>query len=241
MDKFRLYYDKEKSLDLMQRIEKKFGETSRKTARGSEMHVYDLTNCPVKAYCRLLGMEAKITKISIGLMVFGIVSENVLGWTFPNDELQYQTSISLIDPDESIFGHIDIYEDKVYPLEVKGTRKNIFKGSDIPIPWVEQTMSYMAMQGATMGWIILFNVFSAQIMAFRLVMTSNDILDWLITLSVRSSTIKKAVKERSPTALEIHPEEYENCNYKLSCPRSQECHKKSNEIKLARKAKKTKS
>jgi len=227
----KIFYDKDKSMELMQRIEQKFGGEVKRTARGEEMHVYDLTNCFLKAYCRLTGIERKPTKSNVGLMVFGIVSEHVLAWTYPRDVCQYMTHIPFIKEEENIYGHIDIYENKQFPLEIKGSRKNIFKSVDLPIQWVEQLMSYMAMEGQKKGWLIIYNVFSCQIMAFQIQMTPQDIIDWVITLSRRTSNIKIAVSERKPEMLAINPLEYENCDYKTICPRNRECYDKWKVIK----------
>lgn len=215
---------------LMQRIEDKFGAASRKTARGSEMHISDLTGCPLKPYCRIIGLKREFTKGAIGVMVFGIVAENMLGWTFPAEQLQYQSVMPLLKGKENIFGHIDIYEDYKFPLEVKASRKRVFKAKDIPHYWVEQLMSYMAMQGANIGWIIMFNVFSTVIMAFQMQMTTDDIIGWLITLTQRSSRIKDAVKKKDPLLLEPNAQEYHWCPYKKVCPRKLPCRDKYNEL-----------
>jgi len=230
MIEIRIFYDKEKSIELMQRIEDKFGAKSRKTARGAEMHVSDLTGCPLKPYCRIVGLEREFTKGAIGVMVFGIVAENMLGWTFPSEQLQYQSFIPSLKGEENIFGHIDIYEDYKFPLEVKASRKRVFKSKDIPHYWVEQLMSYMAMQNANTGWIIMFNVFSTVIMAFQIQMTADDIICWLITLTERATRIKDAVKKKDPLLLEPNAQEYNWCSYKKVCPRRLVCRDKYNEL-----------
>lgn len=225
-----IFYDKEKSMELMQRIEEKFGESSRRTARGSEMHVSDLTGCQLRPYCRVIGIPRETTKQQVGIMVFGIIAETILGWTFPKDQLQFPSNLSLLEGEENIFGHIDIYEKFIFPLEVKASRKNIFKRSEIPIYWVEQLMSYMAMQGATKGWLVLFNVFSCQIMAFQFRLSKDDILAWLITLTNRASIIKDAVRRKDPSNLEINPQQYEMCDYKHHCPRADECKRRHKDM-----------
>lgn len=227
---------------LMKRIEEKFGEQSRKQPRGSEMHVSDLTGCPLKPFCRLIGLKQNFTKGSIGMMVFGIVSENMIGWTFPNEQLQYQSSIPFVEGEENIFGHIDIYEDLKFPLEVKSSRKTVYKASQLPRIWVEQLMSYMAMQGATTGWIVMFNVFSATIMAFQLQMSNSDIMGWLITLTERANRIRKTFEETKSkshfeASLNLEPsgEEYFYCSYKKECPRRVACRDKWKEIEAEKK------
>jgi len=219
----KFFYDKDKSMELMQKIEDEFGARSRKTARGKEMHVSDLTGCQLRPYNRITGIPRNQTKQQIGVMIFGIVAETVLGWTYPKDELQYQSNLWLVKNDEGIFGHIDVYENKVHPLEVKASRKLIFRAKEVPVYWVEQLMTYMAMQSATKGWLVLFNVFSTQIMAFQMKLTTEDILDWLIVINKRASKIRKAADIGDPSELEINPLQYNWCDYKDDCPRADEC------------------
>jgi len=237
----KFFYDKVKSMELMQAIENEFGARSRKTARGKEMHVSDLTGCQARPYCRITGIPRHTTKQQVGVMVFGIIAETILGWTRPSDELQYQCSCWMLEGEENIFGHIDIYENLMNPLEVKASRKTIFRAKEVPAYWVEQLMTYMAMQSATKGWIILFNVFSTQIMAFQMQLTTNDILGWLITINERASKIRMAADRKDPSDLEINPNQYSWCDYKDDCPRADECKERWKEIKAEKaKAKKQK-
>jgi len=227
----RFFYDKDKSLELMQRITKKFDRATG-ASRGKELHVSDCVYCPVSAFCRLTGIERHRTKTSIGLMVFGIVAEDVLASTYTKEEAdcQHKTRIMLKE-DESIFGHMDIFEFYKFPLEVKASRKRIFKAEDVPKPWVEQLMSYMSMKGLGVGWLVIFNVFSTQMMAFKMILSKDDILGWLITMTMRGAKIKEAVNSEDSLILEIHPSDYEWCDYKHACPRRSECKKKWRELK----------
>lgn len=227
----KFYYDKEKSMELMKRIEDKFGERARKTARGKEMHVSDLTGCQLRPYCRIVGIERQTTKQQVGVMVFGIVAENVLGWTYPEDVLQYQANLDMVEKDENIFGHLDVYENYRTPLEVKASRKVIFKANQVPKYWVEQLMSYMSMMGANIGWLVLFNVFSTQIMAFKMVLNNEEIIDWLIVLINRAMKIRNATDVKDPHCLEINPKQYSWCDYKHTCPRRDECKERHIDMK----------
>lgn len=233
----RLFYDKEKSLEVMERITKKFERHSNSVTRGSEFHVYDIVWCPVGAYCRLTGVRKQRSKTVMGLMVFGIITEDVVISCYDKGEATFQENARLyLKKDESIFGHIDIFEGKIYPLEVKATRKRIFKASDVPLQWVEQLMSYMSMKGATKGWLLIFNIFSCQVMAFQMILTQRDILGWIITMSIRAGNIKRAVDSDDPSHLEItDPSRYEFCDYKTDCPRREECKQKYKEWKKAKK------
>ena len=217
----RIYYDKEKSAQLMQRITDKF--TKEEIHRtGSEIHVSDLCGCEVKAYCRITGVEQKKTKQLIGLMVFGIISEFVLAETYPKEERQNLATLPFLTEEENIYGHIDIFEDMKCPMEVKGSRQRIFKATDIPKIWQEQLMSYMALKGAIVGWLIIINFFSTQIMAFCFEMKGDETMEWIMTLNNRARRIRKAVKSKDPSGLEIRGK-YGQCYYKTNCPRKNDC------------------
>jgi len=230
----KVFFDKQKSEELTRRIEAKFAEEY--VHRGNELHVSDLTACLMKPVCRLIGFEREKPKASVGLMVFGIIAENVIAWTYPADVLQFKSSMNILKDEDDIFGHIDIYEEKKFPLEVKGTRKRIFKTNDLPVNWVEQLVSYMSMQGADKGWLVILNILSCQLMAFRIEMTQQDRLDWLITLTNRRNVVVKMAEEISKGVIsqfsfEIKPQDYSMCGYKKNCPRREECKRKAKELK----------
>lgn len=234
----RIFYDKQKTEELTQRIIDNFDRENKKSTRGTEVHVSDLIGCQVAAYNRITGVPANKTKSSKGLMAFGIASELVLALTYDEEERQKESRLFLKE-DESIFGHIDIFESLMYPLEVKNSRLRVFKASDIPQKWVEQLMAYMSIEGATTGWIVVFNAVSTQLIAFRLEMTKDDILGWLSTLTTRTHNILVAVNsDRNPFKLEVDGKNYSMCYYKKDCKRVQECKKKYYEIRKAKNASK---
>lgn len=219
----------------MKRITDKFGRDAEQTARGKESHVSDVIGCEVKAYCRMMKFPRKITKQTIGLMVFGIVAENVLAWTYPRDCRQVKSTIKAVKEEETVFGHIDLLEDLKNPFEVKASRKRIFRREQIPKKWLKQLNCYMAMEGADKGWIVIFNVFSCQIMAFQVLMTEKDRLAQLVLMTSKANKIKKAVDASDPSRLEVNGEEYEFCYYKASCPKVEECRNKWDEFKKQKK------
>jgi len=225
-------------MELMERIQNKFGDEN-KRQRGTDIHVSDLCYCLMKTYDRIMGIERKQTKTNIGVMVFGIIAETILAWTFPKEQLQYKSHMPMLSEEEDIFGHIDIFEEFKHPLEVKASRKQVFQASQVPIQWIEQLVSYMAMEGCNIGWIVIFNIFSTQIIAFKIVLTRQEILDWLVVLQGRRIQVIRAIStsktnpklgEELMMKLEIRPDEYGLCDYRFKCPRGEECYRKSREI-----------
>lgn len=234
----KICYDANKSTELMDRILAKFNKEQEGNKRGDEMHVSDLTGCLMKPYCRLVGLEqAPMTKLTKGILIFGIVAENVLGWTFTDEELQFESSFDLVESETNIFGHIDIMQEKTDILEIKSTRKQVHAAKDIPVYWLEQLMSYMTMHSKHVGWIVFYNIVSTNIIAFRVEMTNDDILDWIIVLNERAILVRTAARDDTPDIVPIMPTHYTFCPYRKVCPRRMECRDRSKE-ELAAKTKK---
>jgi hypothetical protein len=236
MTELRVYYDKEKSAEVEKKLFEKWDETQRKgisrvvekemvhksTEHGTEYHVYDVIYCPMKKICRALGFEKKVTKKSIGLMLFGIVAQMLVQWLYPPEQREYQAMVY-----EIIQGHIDIFEDFEYPLEIKASRKRIFKRDQLPEKWVKQTMAYMAITGKKKGWILILNVFTCQVSAWCIEMTSKEILGQLVVMMHNATEIAKAIPTKDFDSLDVHPSEYQYCNYKHSCPKRKLCREKA--------------
>jgi len=203
----RFYYDKDKSKEL----ETKLYEHYSNQPRGNELHVYDVVYCPMKAYNRLTGITQKPTKQVIGYLVFGIVAQKIVQALFPKEQCEYETTI-----EDLIYGHIDIYEMLTYPLEVKATRKRIFKRDQVPEGWILQLMTYMATRKAEKGWIVILNVFTNQISCFCCEMTEYELNSLRVTSLFIGSKIVEAVKARNPDLLDeyLKLDECKSCMYK---------------------------
>lgn len=215
----KFYYDAEKTKELEQKLVDRWVKTQ--LPRGNELHVYDVTYCNVKAYNRLTGVKPYFTKQVIGFFVFGVVSQKIIQELFPEDEREFVPEKFL----KEIEGHIDVYELKVNPLEIKSSRKRIFKAKDIPQKWVEQLMSYMAKTNRNKGWLIIVNVFSCQLSCFCLELTDGELENQRVIMLYNATQILNAVKNRNPNNLYVSPKEYNACIYKKVCPRRGECKK----------------
>ena len=229
-------YDKEKSQFFTNQILNKFDERNKTSKRGTALHVSDLTGCLMKPYCRIIGVEQEPFDDTLkGIMVYGIVAEEVIGWGYSKDAFQYaaSTAISTEDFTDCISGHVDIMElkdGKKYPIEVKSTRKNVLTKKDIPIHWLEQLLSYMAMHDANTGWIVFYSILATSIIAFRVDVTDKDNQEWIAVLQKRAKSIRVAQKTGNPENIEIRPENYPYCGYKHGCPRVEECRDKHQEM-----------
>lgn len=234
----KIYYDAKKSAELEQKLVAKWGEVERYGSReyqmeehepvthGHEKHAYDIIYCPVKFICRNLGFEKKFTKESIGMMFIGVVTQKLIQWLFPIDEREYKSAI-----EDIINGHIDVFEEKTYPLEIKATRKRIYKKDQIPSVWINQITIYMAMESKNKGWIVIVNLVSCQISAYCVEMYRDEIMETLEEIMRRIGNLefmeKEKLKEKPDySKAEIQPDEYEFCDYKFSCPRREDCKEK---------------
>lgn len=228
-----IFYDKDKSAEIEQKLIDKWSRwedekkryrirrDERVAKRGKEFHVSDVVSCPLQTYCRMKNFERKFTKSNVGLMLFGIVAQKLIQWLYTEEECEHEAWI----PDVAI-GHIDIFEEGKHPLEIKASRKRIFKRSQLPQKWVEQIVCYMAMTSSEIGWLIILNIFSCQVSCFCVKMTKEDILGQLVAISTTVNDRRRAVNLERPTMLRPDAEQYEWCYYKHVCPRRIECKQK---------------
>lgn len=247
-----IFYDKEKSAEIEQKLIDKWSkwEGERKhyrvrrdeqvAKRGKEFHVSDVVCCPLQTYCRMKKFQRKFSKKNVGFMLFGIIAQKLFQWLYTEEECEYEAWI----PDVAI-GHIDIFEAGKYPMEIKSSRKRIFKRSQLPQKWVEQLVCYMAMTSSEIGWLVILNIFSCQVTCFCIKMTKEDILGQIVAMSTTVNERRRAVNLERPSMLRPDAEQYEFCYYKHVCPRRADCKRKydsmkkrEEERKLARKKKK---
>jgi len=229
----QIYYDKEKSAEIEDKLIGKWSKwedqkkryrirrDERVAKRGKEFHVSDVVCCPLQTYCRLMKFQRKFSKKGVGMMLFGIVAQKLLQWLYPDEDCEYEATIPDI-----VIGHVDIFESLKYPLEIKSSRKRIFKRSQIPQQWVEQLVCYMAMTGSKKGWMVILNIFSCQVSCFCVEMTNEDILGQLVVIATTVNERRRAVNLERPSMLRPSGEHYEFCVYKHNCPRRDDCKRK---------------
>ena len=202
----KFYYDKNKTAELEQKLQTYFLDNQEE--RGDQLHVYDLIYCPVKAYNRLTGVPKKITKKDIGVLLFGAVSGKLVAELFPEDQREYETAL------KNIIGHIDIYENHDIILEVKSTRRRMFKRNQIPLFWINQLKIYMALENKNVGYLVILSIFSSQILCFHLELTDEELADKRLDCLLSAQKIREAVKTHNPNMLEPIYEQCRWCWYK---------------------------
>ena len=218
----KFFHDKNKAKEIEQKLMAKW-DRDRKPRTG--IHTYDVVYCQLKAFLRFAGVEKRITKQSVGFMVFGIIGDFLVGELFPRKYRHFKTGLY-----DVIKSEIDVLEQGLYPLEIKTTRKRIFRKSQVPQKWVEQLLTYMCEQNAHQGWLVLLSIFSGQIMTFKLEITQQEIEAQKVVALERARIIKEAVNNRDPTPLQPQPAEYSLCDYKYRCPKKEECREKAKNL-----------
>jgi len=214
----RVYYDKVKTKEVEEKIIAKWGDRDRKHWAERGYNVSEVTYCEMKCYSQRTGQEPRYTKESIGFLVFGIVSEDIVMAIFPEDQRQYEGNLN-----ELIWGHMDVYEDFTYPIEGKATAKRIFKREHLPVNWVMQLLNYITMGRSLKGWLLILDIFTRQLSAWCVELTSEEKLMQIEVLMSKVERFDYAIKHKDCSGLEISPDNYKLCNFKHTCEKRAEC------------------
>ncbi|MBU0847339.1 hypothetical protein KKH23_09175 [Patescibacteria group bacterium] len=221
----KIFYDRDKTHEVNDKIWQRWSGREKKWAEHG-YNVSECSGCELKCFCNRTGMEQKITRKSIGFLVFGIIAETIVMEIYPEDQRQCEANLN-----EIVWGHMDAYENLTYPIEGKATAKRIFKAKDLPVVWVMQLINYITMSKSNKGWLYILDIFTRTFSAFCVELTSNEKLQQIEELMDKVSRFDKAIQTKDPSNLRINPEQHELCNYKGTCPRRQECKEKYKETK----------
>jgi hypothetical protein len=236
----KIYYDKEKTKALQDLLEEKWEDIARygdphkryrvrekRNVRGRERHVSDVLYCSLKYICRLLGIpKKKESQTAIGNMLFGIVAQKLIQWIYPPEYSEYEALIYDI-----VIGHVDVFEELKYPIEIKASRKKVLKREDLPQKWLEQLVTYMSILSAPKGWIAILNIFTSTLMVWCVELTDTEMLTQLIDICNTVQLIQEAEETKNYDKIPIHPSEYKWCRYKKGCPRREECKRRQRKKK----------
>lgn len=195
----------------MQRIDKKFWEDHQER---KVVHLSDLCRCPVKTWCRLMDMPVdREDNNGVGIMMIGVVGQTIIQDIYPEDEREYEPDKDLPE-EERLPSHIDIFADHKFPVEIKWSRKNIMRGSDIGKSWILQVTGYMAKTNSIEGKMVIFNVMTGKLNAFRVVMTEEELAQRLTEMNELRKQILLAVESKDSNLLAMWEEECVYCDYR---------------------------
>jgi hypothetical protein len=180
----KLFHDTEKALEIEEKLVTIFEEESEER---NQVHLSDTGYCPMKTYCRLIGIiPLPFTKKAIGKMTIGKVGQLIIQQLFKEEYREVEH--------DGLPSHVDILEGGKVPIEVKYSASRIFRASDVPTGWVMQLMGYMALHNSTVGWLLIMNLFSGQWIAFKMMMSLEELEDHRKFLEEFDSTITKAAE-----------------------------------------------
>jgi len=161
-----LYHDTDKALEIEEMLVKKFNEDSED--RSDVVHLSDTGYCPLKTWCRLMGMPPlPFNKTAIGKMTIGKVGQRIIQELYPEEFCEVE------HPD--LPSHADVMENGKVPIEIKYSAQRIFRAADVPFGWRFQLMGYMALHNSQIGYLLIMNLFSGQWMSFKMTMTEEEL------------------------------------------------------------------
>lgn len=202
----KLFYDSTKAKEIEDKILKRFNE---QFGHRNEVHLSDTCGCECKAYNRLTGMEPVYTKRVIGILVFGEIAGLFIQLLYPPEQREYEST-------DIVYSHVDVYEDFKYPLEVKSSSQKIFEAAKVPLAWVLQFKRYMAKHNADVGWLLILNLFSRQVTAFKGIMTVQERIDEIGQMRESRDRILYARDNEDPSGLVLKTDGCPGCFYKPS-------------------------
>jgi hypothetical protein len=201
----KFYFDSEKIDELNEKLKGFFFEHQEQR---NTVHLSDTCHCEIKAYNRLTGMEWTVDNSAINFMLFGDAGQILLQRLYPESEIEYVVDGAVVPC------HIDIFEDEKHVIEIKWSAQRIFRASDVSEGWRLQLMRYMALTNTSIGWLVIVNIYTRQLTAFKLTMTDDELAEQLKQIVESKERILKADKEKNTVGLIIIDTECGSCGYR---------------------------
>jgi hypothetical protein len=171
-------------------------------------HRSDAIACPLKAYWRMTGeVKGQFRSKDVGILMVGEMAHIVLERGF-----EVQEQIIKI-------GDIAITVDATHnkqPVEIKTTRKKIYRREDLPRSWIEQLSIAMAVMGADTGFLMIVNIINFGVTVWEFAMTERDRELVLHTFVWQIMAIADSVKKKDPTLLTPKHSDCMWCYYRPS-------------------------
>lgn len=228
----RIYYDKEKTKEVEEKLWTRYGNEEKEWAE-SGYHVSECTYCELKCFNRRIGIKQKVTKKAIGFLIFGIVAEEIVMSIYPTEQCQCEAKLA-----DMVVGHLDAFENFEHPIEGKATAKRIFKREQIPIYWIMQLINYITMTDKTKGWLYILDIWTRTFSAWAVELSNEAKQMQIIVLTDKVARLNKAIETGDTSELKIAPEEFEMCLYKKDCSKVVECRREHKILKAKKDAEK---
>lgn len=194
----RIQYNGDATKEFSERILSYHYEKSTLERKG--WHRSDAISCPLEAYWRLTGeVQGEYRTKDVAIVMFGEMAHTVIEKGFDYQEKVFD------------FGGVQVTIDALagkYPVEIKTTRKRIFRKEDIPTDWSEQLSIAMSVMDADIGYLLIINIINGAFMVFDFSMNPDERELTRNAFIWQILSIADSVQKHKP---EILTPKYEDC------------------------------
>ena len=170
-------------------------------------HRSDAIACPLKAYWRITGeVKGEYRSRDVGVLMVGEMAHIVLERGFDAQEKIFDIAGIAVTID-AISGQ--------YPVEIKTTRKRIFRSSDIPRSWIEQVSIAISVMNVEYGYLFIMNIinFSVTVWKFTIPEPERELVLHAFVWQILN--VADCIQQHKP---ELLTPRYEECMYCLYRP-----------------------
>lgn len=179
-----------------------------KTLGRSGWHRSDAISCPLQAYWRMTGeVKGQFRSKDVGIFMVGEMAHIVL-------ERGFEVSEKIIK-----VGDIAITVDAIHnknPVEMKTTRKKIYRREDLPREWIEQLSIAMAVMGADTGYLMIVSIITFAVTVWEFTMSEKERDLVLQSFVWQIMSIADAVAKKDPNLLSPKYSDCMWCYYRPS-------------------------
>ena len=183
----------------------------RRETWGKEFHRSDAVYCPLKAYCRMTGIEARPREQVVERWIIGELAHMIIERAFK------QTEVEVLFNGSS--AHIDVlYIDS--PLEIKTSTLSIMNSVQLPEAWLKQLLYGMVFVNKREGILLTLDVVNKVLLAWKVRVSKKELVAASKEFRQKKRAILEAVKTGNWKLLKPKLEECSSCpyNYEGGCP-----------------------
>lgn len=165
-------------------------------------HRSDAISCPVKAYWRITGkLEGDFRSRDVGILLLGEMAHIVLERGFDAQEKVIELNGIQVTVD-ALYGK--------FPVEIKTTRKQIYRREDLPREWIEQLSIAMAVMDCVKGYLMVLNIINFALTVWEFTLDQNDREMFKQAFIWQILCIADSIEKAKP---ELLTPKYEDCNW----------------------------
>jgi hypothetical protein len=189
--------------------ERILGHHYKTTTEGRKgFHRSDAISCPLRCYHRLVGdIKPEFRSRDVGVLMVGTMAHKILEEGFDAQEKDFELA--------GIHVIVDALAGK-YPVEIKTTRKRIYRKEDIPRDWIEQLAIGMGVMNVERGYLMIINIINFSLTVWEFTMNEEERELTRHAFLWQILNIADAVEKRNPSLLKPRYEDCEWCVYRPS-------------------------